>query len=377
MKLLYFINSITNSGGMERIVIDKINYLVNLDDYEVALSYFGSKEDHPFFKIDNRVVLLPLGEQNIGCSIRMKLWSFFHLPNRVECAIKEFEPDAIVNANTILVSWLLPFICRQIPKIVELHFSYIGMKMISEEQFGHNWLKRKFNYYLRKWGYPLYDRCVLLTEEDKRDWGFNNAIVIPNFSNLCFSVSSGKSSQKIAINVGRLSRPKNQELLIDAWKIVHNEFPEWKLNIWGDGELKNDLENRINLLELNSVVELKGVSHKIEEVYQNASFFILSSLYEGQPLVMIEALKAGLPCVCTAVNGVRETIKNDYNGYIIDEMRPEALAKGIIKMIRSNCKMELSQNAHKSAEAFEKDRIMQQWIMLFENLVYGKDRKDI
>ena len=368
MRLLYFINSITNSGGMERIVIDKINYLANLDGYDVALSYYGTKEDKSFFAIDERVKLRPFTSQNIDDSLTKKFLLFLRLPGKVKRVIDDVKPDVIVNANTILVSWMLPFIRRSIPKVVELHFSYVGMKIISEEMYGNNWLKKTFNDRLRKWGYPKYDRCVLLTDDDLRDWGFRNAIVIPNFTNLKFSESTDTEKKKTAVNVGRLSPPKNQKMLVEAWLIVHQKEPEWKLEIWGDGEFREDLMTQIENLGLKDIVSLKGVSHHIEDVYRYASFFVLSSSYEGQPLVMIEALQAGLPCVCTAVNGVRGTIIDDYNGFLVEEMSAEALAIGILKMIKSSNLKGMSQNSKESALFFSKETIMKQWVNLFNEL---------
>lgn len=354
---------------MERIVIDKINYLAAQDGYHVALSYFGTEQDKSFFAIDDRVLLKPLGEQSLGSSFFLKIVSFVRLPMKVIRVIDEVRPDVIVNANTILVSWLLPFIRRNIPKIVELHFSYIGMKIISEEMFGNNWLKKEFNYRLRKWGYPKYDRCVLLTDEDLRDWNFKNAIVIPNFTNIRPIEYNLLDKRKTVVNVGRLTPPKNQKMLVDAWRLVNQKAPDWNLEIWGDGEFHDDLTKQISDLGLDGKVKLMGVSHHIEEVYHYASFFVLSSRYEGQPLVMIEALQSSLPCVCFAVNGVRGTINSGENGYIIEVMTPEALADGILKMINNDNRLpEMARRANASAMLFKKENIMKCWIELFEKL---------
>ena len=369
MRLLYFLNSITNSGGMERIVIDKINYLAGLDGYKVALAYYGTKADLSFFPIDERVLLVPMGEMNMGRSFTKKIINFIHLTRRVGTLIDNVGPDVIVNANTILVSWLLPYIRKHIPKIVELHFSYAGMKIISEEMYGLNILKREFNHRLRKWGYPKYDKCVLLTDEDLRDWNFKNAIVIPNFTSIRPVEYNQSEKRKTVVNVGRLAPPKNQKMLVEAWSIVNQKASDWNLEIWGDGEFRDDLTKQISEAGLDDKVKLMGVSHHIEDVYHYASFFVLSSRYEGQPLVMIEALQSSLPCVCFAVNGVRGTIKNDENGYIIEEMTAEALADGILKMIDNKDNLpEMAKRAKASAIFFEKEHIMKRWIKLFDNL---------
>ena len=370
MRLLYFINSITNSGGMERIVIDKINYLVNIEDNEVSLAYYGSEDDMPFFPIDERVKRKVVLSRKGTNSFTKRFLTFLGIRETVLDIIDETTPDVIVNANMTLVSWLLPFIRKDIPKIVELHFSWIGMRNINKEIYGHNYVKSWFNNFLRNHFYPLYDKCVLLTNEDLHDWGFKNAVVIPNFTNLHFTNYDIIRKEKVAVNVGRLSIPKNQKMLVDAWKIVHSQEPDWKLEIWGDGEFKNDLSIQINRLGLDCIVSLKGVSYHIEEVYRYASFFILSSCYEGHPLVMVEALQAGLPCVCTSVNGVRETIISDYNGFIVENMTAESLADGILKIIRTDRRSEMSINAKETAKAFEKEHVMQMWTNLFNELIH-------
>ena len=369
MRLLYFLNSITNSGGMERIVIDKINYLAGLDGYKVALAYYGTKADLSFFPIDERVLLVPMGEMNMGRSFTKKIINFIHLTRRVGTLIDNVGPDVIVNANTILVSWLLPYIRKHIPKIVELHFSYAGMKIISEEMYGLNILKREFNHRLRKWGYPKYDKCVLLTDEDLRDWNFKNAIVIPNFTSIRPVEYNQSEKRKTVVNVGRLAPQKNQKMLVEAWSIVNQKASGWNLEIWGDGEFRDDLTKQISEAGLDDKVKLMGVSHHIEDVYHYASFFVLSSRYEGQPLVMIEALQSSLPCVCFAVNGVRGTIKNGENGYVIEDMTAEALAEGILKMIKYERDIPvMARRAKESAKAFEKDKIMRCWTDLFNDL---------
>lgn len=371
MRLLYFINSITNSGGMERIVIDKINYLADLQDYNVSLAFYGQMSDVPFFPINEKVKLLPMDEGAGISGFSAKIASIHCVWREVKRVIIEAGPDVIVNANMMLVSWILPFVYRDIPKVVELHFSYEGMKIINKELYGDNRLKPWFNDVLRRTFYAQYDRCVVLTEGDRCDWGFKNIVVIPNFTNVVPKEDSYSADSKVAVNVGRFSPPKNQKLLVEAWNIVHQEVQDWQLQIWGDGEFRDNLNLQISELGLQDAVHLMGRTHDVASVYQQASFFVLSSRYEGQPLVMIEALSCGLPCVCTSVNGVKGVIKDGYNGYIVPSMTPESLAGGILKMIKNaeDKKSLFSQNAQESAKTFEKEVIMKRWTDLFTLLL--------
>ena len=162
MKILYLLPHITNNGGMERIVIDKINYLVN-KGYKVALAYYGSKYDMPFFYIDKDVKLIPILNVNSYRKFLDKIKLVPKLFYSLLDIISEENPDVIVNANVQIVSWILPFIRKDIPKIIELHFSYEGLQIMNEEIYGNNRIKILINNFLRKYLYPVYDKCVLLT----------------------------------------------------------------------------------------------------------------------------------------------------------------------------------------------------------------------
>ena len=128
MRLLYFINSITNSGGMERIVIDKINYLANLEGYNISLAYYGSEQNESFFPIDDKIMRKPISSVRGTSSFAKRIMTFLKNRKMILDIIDDTTPDIIVNANMNLVSWLLPFVRKSIPKVVELHFSWIGMR---------------------------------------------------------------------------------------------------------------------------------------------------------------------------------------------------------------------------------------------------------
>lgn len=368
MHILYFLNTIGTTGGIERIVIEKVNYLANLNGFQVTMAYFGSDQTVPFFKIDKRVKRKTISSGYGGSSIINRFWRIYKIRKQVKIIIDETKPDIIENANMALVSWILPFMSRNIPKVIELHSSRIGKKIFDRVIFGERrWVNWIIDYFRCRF-YAFYDKSVMLTEEGIHEYNLKNSVVIPNFTNIQLTGNVASNKGEIAINVGRLSYQKNQKLLIDAWNIVHAKEPKWRLEIWGDGELKDSLVNQIKTLELDDVVILRGNTKQIEKVYGQSSFFILSSRYEGQPLVMIEALQAGLPCVCIAVNGVRGTIRNDYNGYVVEQETPEALADGILKMIHCDDWKTLSENARESAKVFDKELVMGMWIRLFKDL---------
>lgn len=367
---MYFINQITNSGGIERIVIDKVNYLANLPDYRVCLAYYGSLDDVPFYQIDKKVVLMPIPFDVMGTSFFKKIFHIKKLMVDVKRKIVIAKPDIVINANVWVISYFLPFIKRNIPKIVELHFSYDGLKIMNREIYHSNRFKIAVNEALRRLIYPCYDRCVVLTNDDVAKWKFKNIEVIPNFTNVHNLEATTIVREKIVINVGRLEFQKNHEALLNAWKPISVKYPDWKLEIWGSGSLQKSIENQIKKLDLQDSAFLKGVSSEIHKQYLKSSFFVLSSRYEGQPLVLIEAMQLGLPCVCFSITGTNDVIENGKNGFIVPAGDIDALSDGIEKMIQS---MEFfddfSKNSIETSARFNKGYVMSLWITLFNKII--------
>lgn len=374
MRLLYFINQITNSGGIERIVIDKINYLASLPNYQVYLFFYGTADDVPFYTIDDRIKRIPMSADVKGHSFVKKICGAGKIVSFVRKRINEVKPDVIVNANVWVVSYFLPFICRKIPKVIELHFSYDGLQIMNKEIYRSNKIKIAVNNGLRRLFYPCYDKCVVLTNDDAKKWNFKNLVVIPNFSNVRKSENVDVKREKIAISVGRLEYQKNHLILLKAWMPIAKKYPEWKLEIWGGGQLKGPLEEFINKMGLQDFVSLKGTTTEIQKQYQRASFFVLSSRYEGQPLVVIEAMQMGLPCVCFAITGTSDIIENGKNGFLATANDEKSLTNAIEQMILAMDSFEkFSRNAIASTLLFEKDNVMNLWIQLFENLKREKN----
>ena len=369
MEILYFINQITNSGGIERIVIDKINYLANNPNLSVSLAYYGSISDKPFYSIDEKVKLYPITANVESHSFVKKVLNIKKVYSSVNKIIHAVKPSVIINANVWVISYFLPFIHRNIPKIIELHFSYDGLQIMNREIYQSNKLKIFINEELRRLVYPRYSKCIVLTNDDRKKWAFKNIAVIPNFTNIKRNENACYTREKIAINVGRLEYQKNHELLLNAWHVVSRTYPDWKLEIWGEGSLKEKLMEQIVKLNLLDKVYLKGVSNEISKQYQRASFFVLSSRYEGQPLVVIEAMRMGLPCVCISITGTNDVIEDGKNGYIVSTSDIESLAECIKKMIASMNRFdEFSKNAIASSKKYEKNNVMDMWISLFFQL---------
>lgn len=174
---------------------------------------------------------------------------------------------------------------------------------------------------------------------------------------------------KRIVTVGRLHNQKNQKLLINSFKKISNLFPEYILEIYGEGEEKENLLKLINFLGLENKVFLRGTSKNICQEICNASVFILSSDYEGLPNALIEAMSLGLPCISTDCKpgGAREIIEDGVDGIIVPINDQKSLEEAMIKIITDkNLSIRFSKNAEKNIKRFSKEKIYEEWENFFE-----------
>lgn len=369
MNILYFIPNITIAGGISRIVFDKINYLINHTNYNIYVCYYGNGNEKAIYGLDSRVHVISINVDSLNHNLFTRCINVIRNIFIIKKILTSNNIDIAINANAPLLIWILPFICKKIAKIHEFHFSYDG-QVIWDQTKIKNKIIRSFIIKARKYALARYDIVVALTEIDKRKWGLHNSIVIPNFSNIHLQDISTKK-EKIVVSVGRLEPVKGYDLLIRAWSQVHLKHPDWKLHIWGEGSLKTSLIELINKLKLNNSVFLMGYTSDIEIAYKEASIYIMTSQFEGFPLVLIEAMQWGLPCVSVKISGAEAIIENGKNGILIEERNECSIAEQICFLIENpNLIKEMGEKAMESTKRFSKERIMQKWINLINSLTH-------
>ncbi len=145
-----------------------------------------------------------------------------------------------------------------------------------------------------------------------------------------------EGAEKRILFVGRLHPVKGVQYLLGAMSIVHQELPEAKLILVGDGEERELLESLTDSLGIRECVEFAGrVPHERVQDYMNlAEVFVLPSLSEGFPVTILEAMACGLPIVATRVGGVPDIIEDGANGYLINTKNPEQIAEALLKLLQ-------------------------------------------
>lgn len=172
------------------------------------------------------------------------------------------------------------------------------------------------------------------------------------------------------VTVARLEPQKNQELLIDAFNLVCKKHQDIVLKIYGEGSLKNKLQNKIHELGLNDKVLLMGAKQDVLEWIKESYCFVLTSDYEGLPNSLIEAMCMGIPCISTdcSPGGARQLLGDD-RGLIVPCRDKERLAEAInMYLEQRDIAMQYGEEAYKLRDKIESYTVAKEWINLIEKL---------
>ena len=388
MRIAYCIPHLYNSGGMERVLTQKVNWLAAHTDYEITiitteLTPVGQFD--VYFELDERVRVEAFGIDFNADYHKPLLSKYICHARRLRAYkralinyIRANEIDLCISLGGKEVSFISSLPCRT---IVEFHFAKDHrQQLLDANHTGWFWhvLGR-----IRTWqlvrDVRSVGQIVVLTEKDKQDWqqaGCTNVKCIPNPCVIKYRVLSSEyrvQSTKTLLAVGRLHEQKGFDMLLEAWNNVQRDnvqcTKDWTLRIVGEGPQRAALEQQIKDLHLTNVVLAGRVENMVEE-YAAASLFVLSSRYEGLPLALIEAMWCGVPCVSfDCPHGPAELLEDD-RGWLVSAMDVAGLAKQIAyAMSHSEEAMERAQRAQEYAyEKYSEANIMPHWVELIENI---------
>lgn len=371
MRILYITDALAVWGGIERVLSDKMNFLVSEYGYEVYI-VTANQGDHPIpFPLDERVHVKDLNirfhkqYRYHGIKRVLKYRELEYLyKKRLEAFILEIRPDIISCIRDGYASVVLNM-KLSIPVIFESHAMFKDVVFENSTLLHRiitNWKRRK----LQK-----LNRLVALTQGDADDWQrvCNNVCVIPNVVHLNESENYSLCNSKKAIFVGRFDDQKDFGTMSKIWALVQKRHPEWILNAYGNGELKPKFQRLVGERKLNVIIH--PAVPDIMEKYKESSMLLMSSLYEPFGLVLVEAMSCGLPVVAfDCPYGPADIIHDGKDGFLVGDRNAEEFADKVCQLIENDkMRQQMGKAAILSAQRYNAETIMPQWKHLFTTLV--------
>lgn len=376
MKIVYCMASVYNPGGMERVLLNKVRYLSEQGGYELAIVTTDQGGRPPFYAFPEGVKMVDLDinyTADLGKHPLARLLAYLRRrrlhKKRLSDLLKAEKADIVVSLYPSESSFI-PSIRDGSKKVLELHFNkFFRLQYARGGLLG--WIDR-----FRTWQderiVRRFDRFVVLTHEDASYWGaLPNLQVIPNAALTVPETAWNPDSRRV-IAVGRLDYQKGFDRLVDAWALLpRNLRDSWHLDIFGQGEWEVMLRERIRKRGVEDSACVNPPTKEIMREYAASAFLVMSSHYEGFPMVLIEAMASGLPGVCfTFPCGPRDIIENEENGLLVPEGDIPALAEAMERLMRDPAlRKRMSAKAREITDTYSEQNVMQQWIQCFNSLL--------
>lgn len=376
MKLIYCTHSTYNPGGMERVLLNKVTYLSQLPGWEVSVVTTDQHQRPPFYPFPEKVRMTDLeinysedNEKGAWKKITSYLRKRKEHKRKLTALLLKEKPDIVVSLYPSESSFI-PDIKDGSKKVLELHFNkFFRIQYGRKGIIGliDRWRTRQDERIVRR-----FDKFVVLTNEDKGYWGdLPNIEVIPNAA-IHVSKNYSEVKNKRVIAVGRLDYQKGFDRLIQAWKLVQytGQFTDWKLDIFGQGEWREMLQQMIDEQGLQNTAKINPPTNAILNEYVHSSLLVMSSNYEGFGMVLVEAMSCGVPvisfdCKC----GPKDIIQTGINGLLVPNGDIQALADAMMKVMEDEAyRKMLSLNARKVVDTYSEQAVMSQWIRLFTSI---------
>lgn len=361
MHIAFIIEADYNSGGMERMLSTMANRLTEWFDITIITAFNEGRES--FFTISETVKQVDLGlAQDDYPSGKLRKNAY---RERLEAYLVAHRQDVCISLGSLEYGFLSR-IKDGSKKVLWFHFA-LNYDLLTTHVSSISLVNRcvgRLRQVKRLLCARGYDRVVVLSEADARQWRrfvsrvsvIYNPVTIKPQRVVDYSV-------RRAMAVGRLDRQKGFDTLIAAWKKVVARYPDWQLDIYGDGPQKEELQRLIAAEGLQQSVFLHGRTDDVASEYARHSLFVLSSRYEGFGLVLVEAGICGLPLVSfDCQQGPAEIITSE-NGILVRPVSDSyALATAICKLTGDAAlRRNMGQHALGLESRFNLDDIAGQW----------------
>lgn len=377
-KIAYCAPALYSAGGVERVVSLKANYFAEVYGYDVTIIVTEGQGRECFFPLSDkvRVINLQLNFEALWhASFIRKIFLYLQKQRQYKKTLTteliRLQPDFTITTLRREINFITSIPDGSI-KIGELHVNRANYRNFNERDsnvvkrwFAHIWMNSLIRH-LKK-----LDKMVVLTDSALNDWPeLNHIVKIPD--PLPFHINGiGELTHKRIISIGRYDYDKGNDMLLEIWKKIESQLPEWHLDIYGNGD-RTPYESQLKCLGVDaSRCHLHGPTSDVMKEYRSSSVFVLPSRFEGFGLVLIEAMASGVPVVSfDCENGPRSIITDGVDGFLIPPFDIDAFAeKVILLMTNESLRKKIGENAQKSSIQYDIDKVCLQWKQLFDKLM--------
>lgn len=379
MKIVYLYTALTTIGGADRIVIQKANYLADVYKHDIYIITDSQNERSFSFPISKNVKHIDLDinfDQQYKHILPVRFFVYKSLmrkyKNKLALCLNKIKPDITISTLGRDMDFLTGLNDGS-RKVGESHIARPYMRNLHLMEAKGGIYKRMAQHWRKKQEKAIkeLDALVVLTKADADLWKeIQQKFIIPNPITLEPNGYSTCTGKKI-ISVGRLTEQKGYDLLIDAWQTIAYKYPDWIINIYGEGELHDQLQKQICDSHLEKQIILCKPVSNILQKYIESSFYVMSSRFEGFGLVLTEAMCCGLPCISfNCPSGPSEIIKDKEDGFLVENGNINALADSICFMIENeDRRKQMGEKAKENVMRYSAEHIMKQWNELFKGLI--------
>ena len=377
-KIVFITPALYSAGGVERVVSVKANYFADILGYDVGVVVTEGKGRDTFFPLSERVKVINL-ELDFEELWRLSFWRKIivyiqkqrQYKRRLTAELMRIHPTFVISTLRREINFLTDINDGSI-KIGELHVNRANYRSLGERN--SNVVKRVFACF---WSRSLVrhlkqlDMMVVLTDSAFNDWPeLNHIMKIPD--PLPFKIDAKSLlSPKRVISIGRYAYDKGNDMLLQIWADVEKKMPDWRLDIYGNGN-REPYYNMMQQLDIDTArCQLYGPTSDVKSEYLSSSIFVLPSRFEGFGLVIIESMACGLPVISfDCENGPSSIITDSEEGFLIPTFDVKMFADRLVTLMKDeDLRRKMGVKGYRKSQQYDIDVIGKQWQQLFDELM--------
>lgn len=379
MKIAYIYPAFINIGGADRIIISKANYMANQWGDEVYLITDSQNGLRPFFPLSDKVYLLDL---NINFFLQYqynplkRFIIYLRLMRKYKQSLTktlaEVKPDVIISTLSRDAKFVNLYKRYAKAVIAEVHTTKKNIRALPNLRLKGGvykllaaYIEHQLNASAKK-----FDEVVVLNNLEEDLWRPVRQVTVINNAIQFFPEKENLLSTKNVIYVGRAEYEKAPDYLIEIWNYVIKKHPDWTLRMFCTGTMLEELKDKVKEYGMEQQVLFMPPTKDMEPEYMMSSICVLTSRFEGFPVVLQEAMGCGVPCISfNCLSGPRYIIKDGEDGYLVEDGNIKAFADKVCTLMENDkLRRQFGQKAKQHMRFYSKDRIMGQWRELFERL---------